>query len=98
MGHKINSYGIKPDDEKVEAIVKLPQPKSAKQILSFLGGASYFRKFIRGFATIARRLYDLTKRGVPYVWTREHEVAFRILKEKLINAPVLVHFISTIRK
>jgi hypothetical protein len=46
LGHVISQQGIKPDPEKIEAIQKIPEPKNLKQVKSFLGLPSYYRKFI----------------------------------------------------
>ena len=47
--------------EKVKAILDWPRPLSTDDIRSFLGLASYYHKFIRGFSQIAKPLMDLTR-------------------------------------
>ncbi|GKF01169.1 putative reverse transcriptase domain-containing protein, partial [Tanacetum coccineum] len=59
------------------------------EISSFLGLASYYRRFIENFSKIANPLTLLTQNNKTYVWGDKQEKAFHILKEKLCNAPVL---------
>jgi hypothetical protein len=64
-------------------------PTDATKVRQFLGLASYYRKFIPGFAKIAGPLHVLTKRDVVIHWTTECEAAFQGLKDCLVSAPVL---------
>ena len=91
LGHVISSKGISPDPEKTKAIEKLNPPTSVKGVRSFVGMASYYRRFIKDFANIARPLTKLTKKNQPFVWTEECTEAFEILKQHLTNAPVLAY-------
>jgi hypothetical protein len=51
--------------------------------------AGYYRKFIQDFSRIATPLTQLTKKGVPFVWSAQCHDAFLLLKQKLTSAPVL---------
>lgn len=55
----------------------------------FLGLASYFRKYIKDFAIIAKPLTSLTKKDVQFNWGLEQSEAFKTLKDKLASRPVL---------
>ena len=66
-----------------------PEPQNIKQLRSFLGLAGYYRKFVKHYAIIARPFIDLLKKGVLFIWTSNHTVAFNTLKQALITTPVL---------
>ena len=61
LGFEVSSEGIHALPEKVKAVVEWPRPQTVHDVRSFLGLASYYRKFIRGFSQIARSLTNLTK-------------------------------------
>lgn len=73
-------------------MLHFPRPLQVKELRSFLGLASYFRRFIRKFATIASPLNQLLQAGTPYVWSSECQHAFEALKSALTSGPVLSHF------
>ena len=89
LGHVVNKEGILPDPEKIEKVKNFPRPKTVKDIRSFLGLASYYRKFIGGFSEIAKPMNELVKKDVPFKWEEHQEEAFRKLKKKLIKQPIL---------
>eukprot|EP00253_Pinus_taeda_P024101 PITA_24101 len=89
LGHYISSQGIKVDPSKIQIIVNLPIPKTQKEVRSFLGYASYYRRFIEHFSRIALSLFKLLARYVPFNWNDNCQQAFETLKEKLSTTPVL---------
>ena len=94
LGFDVGAYGIKPSLSKVQAVADWPVPTSVKDVRSFLGLASFYRKFIQFFSEIAAPLTDLTKKGraevwSPDVWGAKEEEAFRRLKTAMLTAPVL---------
>ena len=60
-----------------------------KSLRSFLGLASYYRRFVSGFSTIANPLFTLTKKDVEFVWSAQCDEVFQKLKDKLVGSPVL---------
>ncbi len=83
--------GLKPDPDKVVAISNLQPPNSVKDIRSFIGSTSYYRRFISGYAEIAKPLIALTKKYASFVWEAPQQSAFQHLKNKLMTAPVLAY-------
>ena len=69
--------------------MQYPAPKNLKQLRRFLGMASWYRKFLPEFATIADLLTHLTKRGVAFVWSKEAQSAFKQIKALIASAPIL---------
>ena len=91
LGHIITPSGLKPNDDKVEAVKNYPVPKDIKELRQFLGLASYYRRFIHQFAKVAKPLHSLTCKDAKFTWTTECQVAFDDLKSRLTHAPVLAY-------
>jgi hypothetical protein len=89
LGHVISLGGVAVDQSKVEAAQNWTRPKNVSKVLSFLGLAGYYRRFIMKFSHIALPLTRLTRKDVPFVWNEECEKSFRTLKKKLTQAPLL---------
>lgn len=92
LGHRVDARGVRPDPEKLKAVQSFPVPTSSKDVRSLLGLCSYFRRFIQGFADIARPLTELLKKNVPFSWGPDQERAFSTLKTRLTTPPILGHF------
>lgn len=89
LGHIVNREGVATDPSKVAAVKNWPSPTKVKEVRSFLGLCSYYRRFVMGFANIARPLHDLTKKTEKFVWTEACESAFEQLKSALTTTPIL---------
>ncbi len=90
LGHRITQEGLKMDDHKVKAIVDWEPPKLVLALRSFLGLASYYRKFIKNFVKIAMPLTNLLKKStIIYEWEELCDEAFETLKSILVKASVL---------
>lgn len=89
LGHMINSEGIGTDPDKVRAIVEYPRPTTVTRLRSFLGLASWYRRFIDKFSKIVAPLTGLLKKGVKWNWSEKQEKAFCELKNRLVSAPIL---------
>jgi len=89
LGHIVSVEGVSVDLEKIEAIRDWPRPTNATEIRNFLGLAGYYRRFIKGFASMAQPMTKLKGKDVPFVWSPECEKSFVSLKEMLTSTPVL---------
>jgi len=89
LGHIVSSEGIMTDPEKIAAVKEWPIPHTKKQLRSFLGFSSYYRKFIKGFSSLAKPLYTLTENKSKFIWKEECQSAFDQLKCVLSSSPIL---------
>ena len=89
LGHVVSGQGMSADPDKVQRARDWPQPRTAKEVSSFLGLCSYFRKHVKDFATVAAPLFHLTGKGVVFQWSPEAEEAFVQLKRALTEAPLV---------
>lgn len=77
------------DPEKIKAIKEWPKSKNATEIRTFLGLARYYRRFVKGFASMAQSITRLTGKDVKFTWTEECKQSFSGLKKMLTSAPIL---------
>ena len=104
LDHVVSADGVATDPEKTEAVTKWPTPRTLKELRSFLGFASYYRRFVPHFAQVAKplhelvaRLYDGGKsvkgrnREIGGLWTQECQDAFTGLKAALTSPPTLAY-------
>lgn len=89
LGHIFSKEGMRPDPSKIHVIQDWPTPCNANEIQRFLGLASYYRRYIKGFANIAHPLYQLTMKGASFRWTSSCQEAFHALKVSLMSEPIL---------
>jgi len=89
LGVVIGPEGIKMEKEKVKGVLEWPTPRYVKDVQKFLGLANYYRRFIEGFAMVARPLHDLVKKDKKWDWTERQEKAFKELKEWFTKELVL---------
>ncbi|KAL1194506.1 RNA-directed DNA polymerase-like protein [Cardamine amara subsp. amara] len=82
--------GLKVDEEKIKAIQDWPTPTTIGHVRSFHGLASFYRRFVRNFSTLAAPLTSVIKKDVTFKWGSAQEEAFNKLKDSLTHAPVLV--------
>ncbi|GJT35697.1 putative mitochondrial protein [Tanacetum coccineum] len=73
---------------KVEAMQDWPILTTLKQLKSFLGLTGYYRRFIKGFASLSRPLTQLLKKNT-FKWTSEAQLSFEALKRAMMEAPIL---------
>lgn len=90
LGYVVDQLGLRPDPEKVQAILNVQTPKNIREIRRFVGTASWYRRFVPQFSTIIAPLTNLTRKRTPWNWTPECDRAFQQLKECLVSAPLLV--------
>lgn len=92
LGQLVDATGVQPDPDKIRAVKDFPAPRSVKEVRSFVGLCSYFRRFVKNFAEIARPLTDLLRHDNPFSWGPEQASAFSTLVNHLTNPPILAHF------
>ena len=92
MGYIVDQERHRPDPAKTLTLMHAPAPRSVAELQSYLEMLNYYGKFIPQMATLLEPLYSLLRHGEKWLWAKKQEEAFRISKEKLCAAPVLVHY------
>lgn len=90
LGYLIKDGTMRPSPRKVEALFRYEEPATLRQLLSFLGLSSYYRKFVEKFIEIAHTLYECivenkNNKGKLKNWTKERLDAFNTLRTYLTN-------------
>ena len=80
LGHVVSAVGVQTDPEKLKAVRDFPTPVNVKRLWSFLGLASYYRRFI------PNPLHALTKKDMAYIWTPRCQQAFEEMKQLLTTS------------
>lgn len=96
LGYIIGANGIKPNQKKIETINKFPEPKSIKEIRSFLGMMGYYRRFVKDFAKIAKPLTNLLRgegnsSNKKITLPEDAKKCFEKLKNVLSSSDVLIY-------
>src|SRR3954465_14862806 len=89
LGHVISAKGIDVNPERAQAVLEWTPPESVKQVRSFLGLASYCRRFVENFYKFAKPLTTLLKKDKKFQWTSKCEESFQELKRRLTSHPYL---------
>lgn len=89
LGYRIQNNTVSPSETKLAAMRQFPMPKTVKAVQSFLELTGYFRRFVPGYARIARPLSDLLKDNAVFQIGIEQKAAIEELKLRLTEAPVL---------
>lgn len=85
LGYLIENGTLRPNPGRIEALKRIKTPKNVRDVRSLLGCIGYFRQFISNYSYVAEPLNRLLRKGVPFVWSKECEVA----KNQLINQLVV---------
>jgi hypothetical protein len=90
LGYQVTQGGILPDPDRIKHVQEWGTPKRAKDVRSFVGLCSYYRRFVPHFASIAEPLHRLMGKNSEFKWSPEADNAFKMLKQKLTSAPILI--------
>ena len=89
LGHTVSGDGVRPNPTNIEKIASWPKPKTAKQVKQLVAMGSYYRRYVRDFASIVRPMIDLTKKGKKFIWTEACDRSFEQMKKALLSADVM---------
>uniref|UniRef100_A0AAV2LVS7 ribonuclease H n=2 Tax=Knipowitschia caucasica TaxID=637954 RepID=A0AAV2LVS7_KNICA len=91
-GHTIDAQGLHKCKEKINAVMKAPQPQDVQQLRSFLGFINYYHRFMPNLSTVLHPLNELLQAERKWKWTKECEQAFQEVKRLVTSETVLTHY------
>jgi hypothetical protein len=93
MGHELTKFGLRPDQQKIKAIVEMPPPADRLALMRLLGMAVFLAKFVPNFSEVTAKLRELLLKDVEFRWDEvTHGSALRKLKDMLVTALVLQYY------
>lgn len=92
LGHRIDSAGLHPVAEKVQAIQEAPTPSNVTELKAYLGLLNYYHRFLPNLSTRLAPLHRLLKKEVKWRWDTEQQRAFDDSKSLMQSGALLVHY------
>ncbi|GAB5504835.1 MAG: hypothetical protein Pyrs2KO_34900 [Pyruvatibacter sp.] len=89
LGFVVSGDCVRTSPKKVAALLDMAPPRTLSEPWTFLGMASYYRRFIKAFAKRAAPLHRLLRDDVPFVWTPGAQGAWESLRDALAAEPVM---------
>jgi len=90
LGLIISEGELHIDPVKLTAVSNWPTPKTMKEVQKWLGFCNFYHHFVKNYSALARPLFNLTKKDVPFHWDHAEEQVFCNLQSALTSAPVLI--------
>lgn len=92
LGYRLSREGLRPQNEKTNAIKNAPKPENMQQLRAFLGLINYYGKFIGNLSNTLSPLYRLLQKNVPWHWGKKQDECFQAAKDILSSETLLVHY------
>jgi hypothetical protein len=91
LGIELSEKGFEMESVKTQAIHNWQPPKNVQGVREFIRFCNFYRRFIKGFAEVARPLHDLTWLDHKWQWGPLQQGSFQKLKDTIASTPVLIH-------
>ena len=92
MGNIVTKDGMRPDPDKIEAIVNMPKPTDRHGLLRLLGMIKWLSQYIPNESSITAPLRSLLKQDAEWSWQHEHDAAMDEIRKTLARNTVLAFY------
>ena len=89
VGLTISDQGINVNDQRVSAVKDIPAPKSLKECQRVMGFLNYNRKFVKGFAGLAKPIYQMMNKKRKFKWNKACQDGFTEIKQRIAEGITL---------
>ncbi|KAL0283796.1 UNVERIFIED_CONTAM: hypothetical protein Sangu_2866800 [Sesamum angustifolium] len=86
----VRQRGIEIEQAKIDAILRLQEPRNIHELKSLQGKLAYLQRFISNLVGRCQPFSHLMKKDVPFQWDEAYDKAFKSIKSYLMKPPVLV--------
>ena len=93
MGHLLTSDGLRPDPQKVQAVIDMLNPDGIKAVQHFLGFVNYLSKFLPHISGVSEPLRRLTDKDSVWCWQSQHDEAMESIKKLVTAQPILRYYV-----
>jgi hypothetical protein len=87
LGVELSTKGFEMECVKVDAVQDWQPPQNVHGVCKFIGFCNFYRRFVKGFAEVARPLHDLTRKDQKWEWNPQHQQAFQTFKDIICTTP-----------
>ena len=92
LGHVVTNKGLKPDQNKVAAILQMPNPTDVEAVRRFQGMITYLAKFVPQLSSVMEPIRRLTRQDCEWEWAKEQETSMAELKKLVTSVPLLAYY------
>lgn len=85
----MSGEGVKPNPTNIAKIASWPVPKTPRQVKQLVAMGSYYRRYVKNFASMVRPMVELTKKGKKFLWTEACQTAFESMKKALVSTDIM---------
>ena len=92
IGHLLTDQGLKPDKDKVEAVLQMPKPENVTGVRRIIGFVNYLARFLPRLSDLCEPLRKLILKETAWHWTEEHDQAMDAIKKAVTEHPILSYY------
>ena len=92
LGHYISKDGVRPDPDKISAVLNMEPPTDISSLRRFRGMVNHLGQYIPELSTDMKPINDLSKKDIVWNWGPDQQTAFESIKKKITRTPCLAYY------
>ncbi|MBW0498307.1 hypothetical protein O181_038022 [Austropuccinia psidii MF-1] len=90
LGHIVSALSLGINKNKVAAVLLQAIPQNKKEMMSFIGFSSYYRQYLKDYASLAKSVYRICYQQTVFEMTQERIEAYKKIRKALTEAPLIL--------